>query len=186
MNLKILNLVALLLLSLASGRAAGLFAGKSGTYVGVATYASLQIRVTEAGAYSGTLQFPYRTFRLAGSFHSDGDTGVLNLRSEDETVRFRMFLNGETIAGLLDLGYAIYSRRCPFNARTNPASAYAGSYTVIIGGNDNDSSLPKGDGFATLKIGLDNDSFLRDSKLRLPSQDFATMRLPTHRAASCN
>jgi hypothetical protein len=73
-----------------------------------------------------------------------------------------MLFDGETVAGqFVDLGYAIYSRRCPFNAHTNPASAYAGSYTIIISGNDNDSSQPKGDGFATLTIGLDGKAAIR-------------------------
>jgi predicted outer membrane repeat protein len=86
----------------------------------------------------------------------------MNLRFQSGVVRFRLLFDGETVAGqFVDLGYAIYSRRCPFNARTNPASAYASSYTVIIGGNDDDSSVPKGDGFATLTIGLDGRAAIR-------------------------
>jgi hypothetical protein len=62
---------------------------------------------------------------------------------------------GQTISGRVTDGVwqaDLFARRTPFHARTNPASALAGRYTLILPGATNDAAAPEGDGAGAATI----------------------------------
>jgi hypothetical protein len=114
--------------------------------------------VSARGSYSGSLQLGTNRFAFAGQLDLQLQaTNVIRL-SATNALSLQLRVGGadqlDQISGRLTDGFwvsTLSGDRAGFNSRTNPAP-YAGSYTLILPGQDGDPSLPRGDGFGTVQV----------------------------------
>jgi hypothetical protein len=142
------------------------FISRKGTYVGTDAYGSFcvySLRLTDNGAYSGIVRLPSKRYSFSGLLFADG-TGASTIRTgandfylasvslslegpPDILTVILQFLNGASVGAI--------GERITFNARSNPATNFAGKYTLILTDEFADELLlPFGDSFATLIVDL--------------------------------
>ncbi len=139
----------------AKGTYNGLFAeaGRAQESSGFVTLA-----VTDKGAYSGTLRHGTNSYPLSGQFGVSGSASqtVLRPRTNSWAVTLGLDLaGGEVLTGTVGDGHwlaDLRADRAVFNALTNPATQYAGRYTLIIPGSTDASASPGGESFGAVVV----------------------------------
>jgi hypothetical protein len=143
------------------------FIPTAGTYNGL-FYESDQVRqysagsftvsVTSRGTYSGRLQIGGNRYGFTGrlDLQNQGTNTILRPTTSSLQLAFSVGTGAQAdqLSGHLTDGTWISTLsgdRSLFNARTNPAPC-AGSYTLVIPGQDNAPALPFGHGFATMRV----------------------------------
>lgn len=116
------------------------------------------------GAYSasllrGTNTYPFTgQFDLAGNASKTVNSWLVNMSLD--------FGGAQRITGTVSASNfvaALVAHRSIFNAITNPASSYAGKYTLTIPGAANDTSVPAGDGYLSLIVGNGGNATINDT-----------------------
>ncbi len=110
------------------------------------------------GAFKGSLQSGKSKFPLTGAFDADGHftNQIKRLGAAPLVVELHLAVpGGQSILGRVTDGVwqaDLDARRTPFHARTNPATALAGRYTLLIPGSTNGAVAPQGDGAGAATI----------------------------------
>jgi hypothetical protein len=137
------------------------FAAKAivpGTYIGintdtVTTYTTL--RVSADGAFSGKAFFQGQWHPFSGKFSEDG-TAHTSVRVGNHKVGFLLTAMYGSVYVDADPAEPDFpwlaSVLGPHSPDPRVTTYYGGKYTVTINGEDNDASVPKGDGFATASV----------------------------------
>ena len=94
---------------------------------------------------------------MAGVFDNNGDYSSV-IGSATVTLHIDLTNGTDEITGTVTEGTTISTVTASlstFNSKTNPASQYAGIYTIVLPPNTNDtgSAFPQGDGYGTLNVG---------------------------------
>ncbi len=114
------------------------------------------IYADNSGNYSGWIQLAEGRYAFSGAFNSTLRSTNIVTRSMGNplTIELHIGQNAESgqISGRVTDG--VWSSLLA-GGRAATATSLAGDYTVVIPGNVNDSSLPAGDGYATLHIAAD-------------------------------
>ena len=144
------------------------FTSVAGSYNGLFTEADrlqggsgfFALALTDQGAYSAYLLIGGRKTAFAGQFDASGSATKVIAQAGANPLTASMSLDLVGNSGLLtgqvrdgqwvaDLS----ADRAVFSTRTNPATEYAGSFTLIIpGGAAGNPALPGGYGYATLSV----------------------------------
>jgi hypothetical protein len=113
---------------------------------------------TPRKTYSGRLQLGANRYTFSGQLDLQGvATNIIQRRGANPlTVEFQAGAcdQADQITGRVTDGIwvaTLLGNRAVFNSKTNPAP-YAGSYTLCIRGQNNDPSVPAGDGFGTVRV----------------------------------
>ena len=141
----------------AKGAYNGLFSETNRTH---GSSGSFTLNLTDRGAYSGNLQLGRNRYSLSGKFGAAGTAGQTILRRgmNSLTVTMALDLTGgaDRLWGTVSDGVwlaDLLANRAVFGSRTNPATQYAGSYTLSLPGCTNaDGSVWLGDGYLTLSV----------------------------------
>jgi hypothetical protein len=133
----------------------GLFYDPDG--VGAVSSGYFSAKTTVRGTFTAKLLIGGRTWAFAGQFDAAGSASN-NIRRgalTSLTVHLQLDLSGQDqIRGEVSDGHwtaALQADRVVFAKSQNPTTT-AGMYTLIFPGNIQDSSCPRGDGFATVKV----------------------------------
>jgi hypothetical protein len=118
---------------------------------------SFSIRTTTRGSYTGRLKVNGKQWPFSGSFDSDGQATSTIVRRGDTTLTLVFHIGADDqsdqVFGTLSDGNwtaQLSGDRAVYSAR-NPAP-YAGTYTMVLPGQDGNSSLPTGDSYGAVKI----------------------------------
>jgi hypothetical protein len=129
--------------------------------VGAQFYSSgfLSLNITSLGAYSGTVQIAGRRYALGGQFALDGRATKTIARPGGTPLTLTLALDlgpgVDRLTGTVSDGTwsaTLEAFRSVFDPRTNPATLYAGKYTLVIPGDPGNASLPGGSGYGTLTV----------------------------------
>jgi hypothetical protein len=147
------------------------FSPKAGTYNGLFyeadavrqyTSGAFTLSTTKRGSYSARLQIGTARYSFHGRFNLDCQATnsiprhglsplivelALGSDQQADQISGRVYDTNGTWSATLG------GDRALFNVRTNPAP-WAGPFTVVLPGEDGDPSLPTGNGFATVRVGL--------------------------------
>jgi hypothetical protein len=112
---------------------------------------------TDRGTYTGTLKLGSKKHSVSGvlDLGRRGTNTIVRIGANSLTVEFD-FGGGSSnqVVGRVTDGVweaPLLGDRAIFNSKTNPAP-YAGSYTLILPGQDDGNVGPEGDGFGTIKV----------------------------------
>ena len=115
--------------------------------------------VTDRGTFTGSLQSNGKRLPLTGQFDLEGMVikTVPRPGTNALTVELQLDLSNGTdqITGRISDGIweaELVADRAVFSALTNPATNYAGKYTLVIPGDANAAASPGGDGFGTASV----------------------------------
>ena len=145
------------------------FAAVAGTYQGLIqatpfsqpNSGTISITAGNTGAFSTKFTLGGAVFSLKGIFDNNGDfTSVIaRAGASSLTVMLHIDLTNGTdqITGTVSDGTttsAVTANLSPFNSKTNPATQYKGSYTVVLPPNPSDTgaSFPQVNGYGTLTV----------------------------------
>jgi len=146
------------------------FVGRAGSYNGLFHETSGGVRhgasgffnlvLRPNGTFSAKLQQGAKKSSFSGRFDLEGKatSSVKRSGTNNVTVELALALQGaEQITGrVFDTNglweATLISDRATFNARTAPATNYAGSYTLLVPGSTNTPAEPAGDGAGSFKI----------------------------------
>jgi hypothetical protein len=147
------------------------FSPKAGTYNGLfyeadavrqSTSGAFTLSTTKRGYYSGRLQVGTARYSFHGRFNLDTQATNTIPRHRLSPLIVELTLgSGEQADQIFGRVYdtngtwsaSLSGDRALFNTRTNPAP-WAGPFTMVLPGEDGDPSLPAGNGFATIRVGL--------------------------------
>jgi hypothetical protein len=135
----------------------GLFYEAAGVRHGASGCFTLTVRAN--GSFSARLQQGAKRSPFAGVFDPAGSSTNSVKRPGTNEVTVELHLNVEgpkQISGRITDGSweaALTADRAAFNAKTNPATNYANSYTLLVPGSTNSPSEPAGDGAGSFTIG---------------------------------
>ena len=140
--------------TVAAGVYSGLFSPASGSAVRNSGYLSLA--VTSKGKFSGYLETGSTRHSITGQFDDNGGfTGNINVSGQSWTVSLNLNLSGgNDLGGTVNDGTwtaGLTGNKAVFNASKAPASQ-AGRYTMIFAGTNASTTLPAGNGYATVSI----------------------------------
>jgi hypothetical protein len=142
----------------AKGTYSGLFAETNRTQE---SSGFLSLTLTDKGSYSASLKQGGNSYRLTGQFDMAGQASAVVLRRGASSWALPMQLDfaAQQLRGWVSNNVSggwvadLVADRAVFNSRTNPATQYAGKYTVNIpGGTNEDGSVWLGDGYLTLSV----------------------------------
>ncbi|MBI3853350.1 MAG: tandem-95 repeat protein [Verrucomicrobia bacterium] len=118
----------------------------------------LTLATTTRGTYSGRLQMGANRYAFSGQLNLQGQATnhILRPTANPLTVELQIGTGSQAdqVFGRVTDGTwvsPLLGNRDVFSSRTNPAP-YAGSYTLRIPGQDNNPSVPTGDGFGTVRV----------------------------------
>ncbi len=117
----------------------------------------LSLKTNPRGRFSGTLLLGGKTFRFKGSFNGVG-ASTIDISRNGFSLILTLQVSEKHIFGTVTAGgivSTIEGARNPFSKKGVHAPQ-AGTYTVLVPGDDEnqETGIPKGDGFATMKIGV--------------------------------
>jgi len=118
----------------------------------------LTCRVTPAGKVTGRLLRAGQTLSFAGQFGYDLLASLHILRpapASPISVDLRLFAGSGRLTGLISDGVnsgVLEGYRNPFSAVTNPATTYAGRFTVAFSGSADAASSPFGHGYGVCTV----------------------------------
>jgi hypothetical protein len=116
------------------------------------------LALTDKGAYSGSLRRGTSSYSLSGQFDVAGWASKTVLRPGTNSWALTMWLDlagAEALTGTVGDGHwlaVLRADRAVFNAQTNPATLYAGKYTLIVPGSTDASASPGGEGYGTVVV----------------------------------
>jgi cyclophilin family peptidyl-prolyl cis-trans isomerase len=200
--------------------ATNLFPMVKGTYTGLfydtnevdqMSSGFITLTLGDLGAYSAKLLMNGRTYKFTGLFSADGSETNLLLLNQDQGLRFLM--NVDLVGGTDQIRGVVTNRdfgflsspswvadltldRAVFNAKLNPATLFAGPYTLIIPADTNSppGPGPAGDGYAAVKVdtkgGVSVSGLLADNtklswKGPLSKQGVLPFYVPLYKGAGC-
>jgi hypothetical protein len=117
---------------------------------------SLSLSLTDRGSCSGTVFIGGTRFSISGQFDLSGhasqsiSSGTYNINLALDMTSGANAMTGTVTAGSWTSDLQAF--RAVFDTRTNPASAFASKYTLVIPGVLGDASSPAGDSVATLTV----------------------------------
>jgi len=146
------------------------FSPVKGTYNGLLTHGVraqessgfFTLTLSGSGSYSGSLKRGADTYPFTGQFDVGGVARQVVSRPKTNTWVVGMGLDfaAQQLRGWVSNGVSggwvadLLAARAIFDARTNPATQYAGSYTLSIpGGTNANGTVWLGDGYLTLSVG---------------------------------
>lgn len=142
------------------------FLNENGSYAGglVASstlrFAKYTVTLTESGAYSGVLVIGAKRFSFSGRFLADGRATTTISYGGKSRIYLNLLLDGQNSPNLMGINLSGYfpffsgtliGERSTFNALTNPATQFAGTFTYKFSINNGDGS-PTGDSVASLTV----------------------------------
>ena len=141
------------------------YVASSGTYNGLFNQTD-EVRLVSAGSfnvysdnngnYSGWIQLAEGRHSFSGAFNSSLRATNVVARSIGNPLTVELFVGQNVEAGQISGRVTDGSWSSPLSGgRAAAATSLAGDYTVVIPGNVNSSSLPEGDGYATLHVAAD-------------------------------
>jgi hypothetical protein len=110
------------------------------------------------GDFTARIQNGKKKFLFKGRFNRDGHATNQVLRVGDTVLTLEMHLDppgGKSLSGRVTDGVwtsDLLARRTTFNAKTNPATALSGRYTLLIPGATDGAVAPQGDGAAAVTV----------------------------------
>ena len=122
---------------------------------------TISITAGNVGTFSAKFTLGGATFSLKGLFDNNGDSTSVIARTGAGSLTLTLHINltngTDQITGTLSDGTttsAVTANLSPFNAKTNPATQFQGSYTVVLPPNPSDTgpSFPQGNGYGTLTV----------------------------------
>jgi hypothetical protein len=145
------------------------FTAVAGVYQGLiqaspfsqANSGTISLTAGNTGTFSAKFALGGAAFSLKGIFDNNGNfTSVITRPGTSSlTVAFRIDLTNGTdqVTGTVSDGTttsAVIANLSPFNIKTDPATQYAGNYTIVLPPNPGDtgSTFPQGNGYGTLKV----------------------------------
>ena len=119
---------------------------------------SFAVSVTTAGSYSGSVLIGTRKTGFSGklSLQLQG-ASALTIDGTNAMVQFQLGTNdlADQIFGTLTADTftsALQGDRAVFSSLKGHTSPFAGTYTLILPGQDKDPTLPEGDGYGTVRV----------------------------------
>jgi hypothetical protein len=112
---------------------------------------------TDRGTYTGKLKLGVKSYSISGTLDLGRKGTNTVIRKGTNSLRVELdFGGGSTnqVVGRVTDGVwvsPLMGDRAIFNSKTNPAP-YAGSYTMIIPGQDDGADGPEGDGYGTVRV----------------------------------
>ena len=120
---------------------------------------SLSLSVTGQGAYSGKILIAGTSYSLSGKFDVAGISGKTIPRSGANALTLNLTLglapDSPSLVGNLTDGRwvaQVLANHSGFDGLTRRATQYAGSYTLIIPGRDDDETFPQGHSYGTVVV----------------------------------
>jgi predicted pyridoxine 5'-phosphate oxidase superfamily flavin-nucleotide-binding protein len=120
---------------------------------------SINLALTERGTFTASLQTGGRRLAFTGAFDLRGLAIVTVPRPGTNALTVELAADlspgGTSITGRVRdelLEAPLFADRAVFNPVTNPATNFAGRYTVILPGDTNSAASPAGDGFGVLTV----------------------------------
>lgn len=115
------------------------------------------LAVTDKGAFSGKLFLSGAVHPVSGTFDAGLHANKVVLRGTNSPLALdlQLAVGTDQIAGVVSNANwtsDITGHRVTFNAKTNPATNFVGSYTMLISGGTNPAANPFGEGVATLTV----------------------------------
>jgi cyclophilin family peptidyl-prolyl cis-trans isomerase len=103
--------------------------------------------------FSGQLRLSSGRYSFTGAFDTNGNATVVSTNKGTQLLVELHADNSEITGNVKGPGWVanVVADRPLFDARTNSAAAFAGTYTMAIPGT-NQQGMPKGNGFATIKV----------------------------------
>lgn len=137
----------------------------AGTYNGLFNQSD-EVRLTSAGSfnvyadangnYSAWLQLAEGRYSFSGTFNTALNATNTVARSAGNPLTVELHVGQGAEAGQINGRVTDGVWSSPLSGgRAATSTTHAGDYTVVIPGNVNDSSVPAGDGFATLRVATD-------------------------------
>jgi hypothetical protein len=158
------------------------FPGAAGTYYGLFAEADrtqnrsgfFKLSLGKAGGYTASLVRGTNTFSFSGGFDVYGNAYATAVSAGPNSWNVAMYLD---LGGSGDISGTVgnaqwtarlFAYRAVFNAATNPATQFAGKYTLVIPGSGvPNGPAPDGDSYATVNVGpagyITASGFLSDS-----------------------
>lgn len=147
------------------------FSPVKGTYTGLfaetnraqASSGSLVLTLSDSGSYSGTLRCGASAYRFTGQFDVEGVSYqvIPRTRASSWVAVMELDFAAQQLRGWISNAVSggwvadFQADRATFDTRTNPATQYAGRYTIVIPGATNeDGTVWLGDGYLTLTVDL--------------------------------
>ena len=122
---------------------------------------TISITAAKTGTFSAKFTLGGAAFSMKGIFDNNGDSTSVITRTGTSSLTVTLhidLMNGsDQITGTISDGTttsAVIANLSPFNSKTDPATQYQGSYTVVLPPNPSDTgpSFPQGNGFGTLTV----------------------------------
>jgi glucose/arabinose dehydrogenase len=136
----------------------GLFYETNGVRHGASGFFGLTLR--RDGGFTARLQQGTRKYSFTGRFDLEGNSTNVVKRTGTNHVAVELAMDpqgpGQITGRVFDTNSlweaTLIADHAMFNARTSPATNYAGSYTLLITGSTNTPAEPAGDGAGNFKI----------------------------------
>jgi hypothetical protein len=119
---------------------------------------AFNLTATKKGRYSGYVLIGKNRYPFSGNLNAKGqDTKSLSRHGADTlSLEVHLGLGGQANQAFGSVANGSWSAgvvasRAVFNSRTNPAP-FAGNYTVILPGHQDDPSVPAGDGYGSVRV----------------------------------
>ena len=116
-----------------------------------------QVTVTTKGTYSGKLYLMGTSYPISGKLNLALAAAKLIKRrnTNDLLVGLQFQLGTNQVSGFVSNQFwnsELFGYRATFDSKTNPATNFLGSYTMLVAGGTNAALLPSGQGVTTLGI----------------------------------
>lgn len=123
-----------------------------------ASSGAIQVKTTDAGKFSGTLELAGKKLKFSGTFDSERRATNVIVRKGAGPITIEMIQDAYTPPQLL-LGTVtdgswsseLFAARASFHARTNPAPM-AGRYTIVLPGADSGEASGHGHGYGVVTV----------------------------------
>jgi hypothetical protein len=123
---------------------------------------SFSISVTTRGTYTGRMQLGAGRYSFSGQLNFQCQATNIILRKDAPLLRLTLRVGtnnaelNQIFGTVVDPSWtaAMSGNRSVFNAKTNLATQYAHTYTMLIPGQTGDPSVPAGYGFGTVRVDL--------------------------------
>lgn len=117
---------------------------------------SISLTPTERGTYTGKLRIGAANYSISGALDLEqkGTNTIVRKGTNALSVELDFGSSSNQVVGRVTDGVweaPLMADRNIFNAKTNPC-ALAGSYTLILPGQNDSADGPEGDGFGTIKV----------------------------------
>ncbi len=112
---------------------------------------------------AGSLRIGVVRYGFKGVLDGAGQATLSVLRGALTPLSLNLAAGDHSLSGTVSDGTwtsPLWADQAVFNAKTNPATAYAGMYTAIVPGAESDPDAPIGDGVASMKVDVGGNMLL--------------------------